>query len=321
MYDEVVNILSSKLGSHYRKGNQISFYCPKHTHHKRKLDINLDKGVFHCWICEYGGHISKLCFDIGISEDDKKILQELYPKKDGLIKKQEAEPPLDDKFANFFNDNSRPFVTPIRSIGTDNLKNKSLRYLLDKRQVSKEDIIKFSIQYGISDKYKNSIMFPSFNNNGKINGVTVRYFASTNMKYFQFRQQDSIWNDILIEWDDPIYIVEGAFDYLRINGNALCLAGSLINDQSRVFKKLSNHKNYKYFCLDNDATFKSINIIKKLLKIGIDDIFILDWRNNSHKDIGEFSSKEESMKFIKNNLRSVTLSNVDILELQYKMGI
>ena len=38
----------------YAKGNEASFYCPSKQgcngqHHKRKLAVNLENDMFHCW--------------------------------------------------------------------------------------------------------------------------------------------------------------------------------------------------------------------------------------------------------------------------------
>lgn len=322
MFEKIVEILSSKLGSYYLKNNQVSFFCPKHPHHKRKLEVNLEKGVYHCWIGDEGGHILKLCYDLHLSDEDKKIFHEQYAKKETDLNVRKIENVvIDDRYFQFFSENSYPFITNIKQ-SSEVLKNKALNYLYNRRQVLDDDIIKFSIQYGIGEQYKNSIVIPSFANNGKINGVVVRHFSNPIKKYFQMKQSDLIWNELFIDWDDNLFIVEGMFDYLKIEGNGLCLVGSLINEESSLFSKLIQHKKEKYFCLDKDAMLKSINIIKKLIKIGVDDIFILEWPKDSKtKDIGEFESKEDVMWFIKQNMKPVTQSNVDMLELKYKIGI
>lgn len=320
MYEEIVEILSAKLGTYFLKNNQISFYCHKHSHHKRKLEINLEKGIFHCWVCEDGGHILKLCYELKLTDAEKKPFQELYGKKEQIIEyKKVVSTTVDSKYGKYFEENSLPFVSETSFSNINAIKNRSLNYLL-RRQIDKKDIIRYSIQFGIGEQLKDSILFPSFSESGKINGVSVRFFKNPTKKYYQMRQSDSIWNELFIDWDDSLYIVEGMFDYLKVEGNKICLGGSLLNEHSSLFHKLTEHKKEKYFCMDKDAKIKSVNIIKNLLKIGIEDIFILDWQINSkQKDIGEFDSKEDAMFFIKQNLRPINQTNVNMLEIQYQM--
>ena len=53
-----LNILKDILGSHHNEsGGQTVFFCPKCNprHHKRKLSINIEKGFFKCWVCDWSG--------------------------------------------------------------------------------------------------------------------------------------------------------------------------------------------------------------------------------------------------------------------------
>ena len=50
-----LNILVGILGSCYASGDEHLFKCPYCKHHKRKLSINVEKGVYKCWICDARG--------------------------------------------------------------------------------------------------------------------------------------------------------------------------------------------------------------------------------------------------------------------------
>ena len=54
---EQLKILKEILGSCHRSGNEHLFFCPQSNcdSQKRKLSINLNKGFFHCWVCEWSG--------------------------------------------------------------------------------------------------------------------------------------------------------------------------------------------------------------------------------------------------------------------------
>ena len=52
---EKLKLLKNAFGRCWSNGTEHLFHCPKCKHHKRKLSINVDKGVFKCWICDYSG--------------------------------------------------------------------------------------------------------------------------------------------------------------------------------------------------------------------------------------------------------------------------
>ena len=38
-----------------RKGTDAVYFCPICNHYKRKLEVNLNTGRYHCWVCNFGG--------------------------------------------------------------------------------------------------------------------------------------------------------------------------------------------------------------------------------------------------------------------------
>ena len=56
MYSEKLSIIKQSLGSCYESNEELLFYCPKCSHHKRKLSVNIEKNVFKCWICDFKGN-------------------------------------------------------------------------------------------------------------------------------------------------------------------------------------------------------------------------------------------------------------------------
>ena len=52
---EKLKLLKKALGRCWTNEEEHQFHCPKCNHHKLKLSVNIDKGVFKCWICEYHG--------------------------------------------------------------------------------------------------------------------------------------------------------------------------------------------------------------------------------------------------------------------------
>ena len=53
--NEKLSLLSSVLGRHYESSGEYLFKCPYCNHHKNKFSVNIDKGVYKCWICDQRG--------------------------------------------------------------------------------------------------------------------------------------------------------------------------------------------------------------------------------------------------------------------------
>jgi ribosomal protein L37AE/L43A len=52
----VIGILDEVLGvGTSLKGDEQAHYCPFCSHHKKKLQINLETQQWHCWVCDSKG--------------------------------------------------------------------------------------------------------------------------------------------------------------------------------------------------------------------------------------------------------------------------
>ena len=69
---------------------------------------------------------------------------------------------------------------------------------------------------------------------------------------------------MLINWNEPIILCEGAFDAITIKRNAIPLFGKII--QPVLQKKIiEEHVTDIYICLDSDAITNAIEISKKFM--------------------------------------------------------
>ena len=52
--NDTLSILQRNLGQ-YKKTSQgeYLFKCPNCNHHKSKLQVDINKGWYHCWVCDY----------------------------------------------------------------------------------------------------------------------------------------------------------------------------------------------------------------------------------------------------------------------------
>ena len=73
---------------------------------------------------------------------------------------------------------------------------------------------------------------------------------------------------MLINWNEPIILCEGAFDAITIKRNAIPLFGKMINPKLRI-KIIEEGVKEIYICLDQDALINAKRIAQTFLMEGI----------------------------------------------------
>ena len=97
--------------------------------------------------------------------------------------------------------------------------------------------------------------------------------------------KDIIFNELLIDWEEPIVLVEGIFDAVQAK-NSIPLLGSTISVNSNLFNKIIEHSSTVYFALDKDAENKSFKIINMFVEHGI-EVFKINI--DGYEDVGQMS--------------------------------
>jgi len=282
----LVNLVNSVLGTGKRtaRGNQ-AYTCPFCHHHKPKLEVNFTEnkeGInqWACWTCGKKGKTIKSLFkqvkvDAGYFQELSKLVKNVSSEDIGEVKQIILE--LPKEFKTFLN-------TP------NNTSKHALSYL-KKRNISKQDILKYNIGYCASGPYANRIVVPSYDNNGKLNYFTARSFEKD--PYTKYRNpevsRDIIAFELFINWDLPIILCEGPFDALAIKRNVIPLLGK--NIQPSLMKKLVESKVQKiYIALDNDAVKQALGFCEQLLDIGKEVYLVeLDGKDPSEMGFEEFT--------------------------------
>ena len=275
-------------------GKNISVICPackadsKSSSNKRKLSICLEKGIYHCWVCEAKGrNVAKFAIRIAhANKNEFATLNELFSFDDG---NEEKEPEyilrLPDDFCLLTNTTGR-----LGSIA---------RSYLHKRGLTQRDFLRYKI--GISSEYEfnNRVIFPSFCEDMKLNYFLSRsYDESEKRKYknCNIQRKDIIFNEHLIEWDKSIILVEGVFDAIKAGDNAVPMLGSWIDKSHLLFKRIVQNKSSIILGLDPDAIKKTMKIAKNLSHYGI-SVKITQHKN---KDFGDMT-KEEANYYIQSS--------------------
>ena len=277
--NKIVNLLNRVLGDSgvkLKKQNEFMYWSPFITHHKRKLQVNIQTQKWHCWVSNTGGrNLFQLFKRVNASREQFNELVELVGEpKYSRVKKQDKKDlvRLPDEYK------------PLWNGGDGIVKRHALTYMY-KRGFTDDDILKHNIGYCDEGKYSNRIIIPSYDSNGGLNFFVGRDFYKSKLKYLNsFTSKDVIGFDLFINWDEPIILCEGVFDAMSFKRNAIPLFGKTMS--KRLHKKILQQKVKKVFlALDDDAQLDAMKISEKLMNEGI-DVRKIDLKNGDPNDIG-----------------------------------
>ena len=164
---------------------------------------------------------------------------------------------------------------------------KPLDYLLS-RGIEKSDILKWKIGYCDKGKYGGRVIIPSFNSDGDINYFIARSYVGHGRRYLNPPcGRDIVFNELSIDWDEPLVLVEGVFDAIVAGDNAVPILGSTLRTDSLLFQAIAAHDTPVYLALDPDAEKKAKWIIKSMLRY---DVEVYKVPIDDYEDIGSMSS-------------------------------
>jgi transcription elongation factor Elf1 len=274
----LINLVNSVLGAGRQtaRGNQ-AYTCPFCHHHKPKLEINFTEnkeGInpWQCWVCgKKGKTIRSLLKQVNTSAE---IISQLKP----LVGSKTF-------IENTTISNSVELPKEFKVFDDNIISRHALTYL-KKRNLNKNDIIKYNIGYCEYGQYANMIIIPSYDSTGKLNYFTARSFEKD--PFIKYRNpevsRDIIPFELFINWDLPIILCEGPFDAIAIKRNAIPLFGK--NIQLALMKKIVTSKVQKvYIALDNDAIKKALEFCEMLLNEG-KEVYLVELQGKDPSEIG-----------------------------------
>ena len=266
---KIINLLNRVLNNNGRKLKKQSewmYWSPFISHHKPKLQINVDTGKWHCWVSNQGGHnLYQLFKKVGAGYQDFKLLNQLlgetsFYQKDTDKKLEVIQLPQEMKLLSDKKD-------------TSIIKEHALRFLR-KRGITSEDIKRYNLGYCSEGVYQNRIIIPSYDSIGKLNYFVGRDFYASTLKYKNPPiPKDVIGFDLYVNWSLPIILVEGVFDAMSIKNNSIPLFGKTI--LPKLYGKIIENKVKDIFIiLDSDAFDDAIQITEKFVNEGISVNFV-----------------------------------------------
>jgi DNA primase len=268
----LLNILEEILGKPRKKNvnkQQYCFDCPTCSSEKGlsegdgkgNLEINLNKFIYHCWVCGETHHTKGTLFKLIKKFGGKSYLDKIkklgYEQEDFNVLNKNlivSDVNLPEEYIPFFSDNIKK--TPEYRV--------ALNYLLN-RGLSEDVIKKYNIGYIEKGKYSNRIVIPSYDEDGILNYFVTRTYVNSKYNYINCDTVDKtsiIFNEQHVNWNSTIYLVEGPFDHLVVP-NSIPMLGKVISPLL-LYKLLTKAKSYIVILLDSDAHDDAYNIYEKL---------------------------------------------------------
>lgn len=242
---EKLQLLESVLGKGSKTNRDYyQFTCPFHTgRHGPKLGISLGTGGWKCWVCPSKGHTIQGLFK-KLNQDEKRLqlAKELWKEKQFYQKVQVESLKLPKEFV------------PLWETSSSFFHNKANEYL-ESRGVTKEDIVKHRLGFCQDGKYHDMVIFPSYNEDGQLTFFSGRTYLPNSQFKFAIPidvDKNQVFDENLINWQEPVVIVESKLDAIVVKRNVTYLTGKTINEKLK--NKIIEEQTPKlYFCLDGDA--------------------------------------------------------------------
>lgn len=293
-----------------RSGNDIAVSCPVcKDSKKKKLSISLTTWSFHCWVC---GEKGKTLLPVLRKCYSREVVAQY--RKDFLGQKFDLEIENSEEAKTFeYPSGFKPLVSLLSS---KNPNVKSVISYLYSRGLTESDFFKYRVGVTPDGKDPRRVFFVSLDQFGEENYFVSRSIDDkARIRYVNspIDKTKIIFNECEIDWDSPVYLVEGVFDMINLRKNAACLLGSTLPESSALFRRLVANECEVVLALDSDATHKSNKIADSLMSYGCNvKIFPL----GSEKDVG--SMTRDQIETCDKNLRqwserSSLLSKINLI--------
>lgn len=305
--EEILNTLNKllKQRAYVRRGTDAVYFCPICDHYKRKLEINLKNGKYHCWTCNFSGKsFGSLLRKLNASAEYYAVLGESREVPAHNLHDIFSPKPL----------NPHQLFLPKEFISLSNpsrdFEQKHAIKYLKNRQISDVDIMRYNIGYCPYGDFQGRIVIPSYDAHGQLNFFSGRsFYEDCKLKYRLCNGTKNIIGfESHINFNEDIVLVEGQFDALAVKRNAIPLFGKTMSRLLKA-KLLENKPRRINILLDNDALKDAIAIAEYLLSNGL-NIYLVNLNGKDPSEIG-FHNTWECIK----NTRPTTFESLLKLKL------
>ncbi|MBP5457957.1 MAG: hypothetical protein J6Y37_15820 [Paludibacteraceae bacterium] len=283
MEERIISLISSFLGDWGKQsGEWYSYNCPVCAQEKGvkadgkyNLEVRVDPcskggGGFHCWSCETKGRLVKLFKDFAPFEttmEFKRMVSEF--RESEKYKLNVINSDMDDGEGDLSSLSLPQDVKPINP--SDTYSKDAIDYLA-MRGIGLREVRRFNLMYignddSVDYSLRNRIYIPSYDIYGELNYYVGRdYTGRTKIRYKNAPVEKSsiIFNEKLVNWYEPVTIVEGPFDHISVP-NSIPLLGKVLKNEDLLYKKLiERSKNNINILLDPDAMSNALSVYRLL---------------------------------------------------------
>ncbi|MCF0140866.1 MAG: DNA primase [Mogibacterium sp.] len=303
----IVDVIGREV-SLKKAGSTYKGLCPFHSEKTASFNVNEEKQFYKCFGCQASGDVISFVqnyYKIPFMDSVEKLCEEYGI---SMPEKISSGPKIDyDKFydinakaARFYFNN----LTSGKNAGYTYFKNRGLKDeiikkfglgfapnswtslydYLKKEGVSDEDMLKLGLvikgKKGLYDKFRNRVMFPIINTQGKVIGFGGRVLDDSKPKYLNsdesdiFLKKNNLYGLNLsrsaINSDDRIIMVEGYMDVISlyqagVENVAASLGTALTDNQAKLISRYTKNVVLSY---DSDnagisAAIRGIDVIRK----------------------------------------------------------
>lgn len=276
----LLGFIENVLGkSHKRARENYAFTCPKCNHHKPKLEVNLHtdengQNPFECWVCGFKGRtIKSLLKQLQVPAEQAYEILKYVRKGDEVGYAPTSVVELPKEFQ------------PLYTATTTSIIANKVRNYLYKRGFTDRDFLKYNIGYCTSGQYTGRIIIPSYGENNQLNFFVARTFEDAYHKYRNPEcSKDIIGFENLINWSQPIILVEGVFDAIAVKRNAIPILGKSL-PKALIKKIVSSTVEDIYIALDRDALKKALQYVEQFLSMG-KKVYLVDMQDKDPSEEG-----------------------------------
>lgn len=272
MYSKLKEIADSVFGnpkSDYGSSGWYEYNCPHcreenggtdDNRHNLAILLNPSKDGRlwgHCWRCGYSGTLKKLVRENGTESENERL-------SDAIAEINEGSPILDsdDNIVVTYSDVKLPdaFSTDFKKTSKGAVAEEYMHH----RGVGDNIIKRFGIGYATFGGNNPWIVIPSYDKFGSLNYWTARECFGKGMRNPKSDKKTIVFNEMRINWYEPVTIVEGPFDHIVVP-NSIPLLGKQMDCESAVYKALYDKSRAGIrIMLDPDAKNNAIRIYRTL---------------------------------------------------------
>lgn len=269
---------ASKLARNSKNIDVRCPFCAPRDATKRKLSIRVDDDRNHCWTCGWRAHtlvplVKRFSTRDKLVEYIDKFMPEMPQRRRcwflsvPIEQEQRLELPKDFKLLALSSD-----VDPDV---------KAAKRYLKERGIVERDFWYFKLGTSDDPRWRRRVIVPSFDATGALNYFVGRAVDSGVKPKYDNPDVDKlpiIFNELNIDWSQPIVVCEGVFDMFKCGDNAVPLLGSDLSEDSALFGAIVTNNTPVILALDPDMWgTKTLDISRMLMSYGI-DVRIVDTR-------------------------------------------